>query len=1103
MKYGNEKTSGPKRSYLEQSCLNLLIVVMWMACAAGVAAGPDSSSTIDEKTFRHRDLDFLTRSTPIDALPLDVAERAKQQLEALGVEPENGYVDLRSGKYRWSTLVVTEPVIPGSGFRNFRKWAEWNLPGPPDQQVLEQIAWRAVVEYLEAHEAELRIDVAELEYPAQVDVLDGGDRIRIFNRRDVDGVPVARSYMSANIVKGNLIMLGFSKWGDVDPGLVSRQALTGEQAEAKVAGYLADVGDVTSFWREPELTIVPTVAGGGEAKIEQPYSYGLFWKVSPRIPGDSGSYQVLMDATNAAVFAVSNVDKFERQVEGGVFPLTNDPAVVGGTEITYPMPLVDLSDGLTTIFTDHGGFTPSFPLPGGVATMLNGGLVGIVDQCAVAAGTVISVGSSDEVVDLGSSPGTNCIFPTGTSEGNTHAARTSYYHLNRMQETAAGQLPPATTFLANQVMANTNRPAACDARWNTALQRIELHQSDPTALDPCSNGGEIASRIIHEWGHGLDENDFNMVASSPGEGIADVYAALRVNDSCIARGWFLGTPCGGYGSPCLSCDGSREIDFAQYASGVPHTPQWTTLNCPAATGGAIPGPCLGSPHCEGLVTSESIWDLLKRDLPAVHGYDFNTALEVTTRLTYEAAGMVDEWFECSWPTAGCLPGSGFIQFLMADDDNGTLFDGTPHMDAIFSAFDRHGAACQLMTMATPQCVGGPTTAPALSAVAHDQEVELFWTAVPGASTYQVFRTEGIFGCDIGKILVDEVSGTTLTDTGLKNGREYSYIVIPVGAAAECTGLASTCEAATPVPSSCGDCNADGRLDVIDALAAASHSAGLDLLSGGNLINCDVDGSGNVNVVDALIIAQTASGLPTTLQCPVCRDCDRNGVPGEMSDFALLQSMVTTDVMTSNQAVCDVNGDRRIDAADVADFYAGPPGCVSCGDSNTDGRVDAGDIPLLPAPFPYLPGTRHHAASDVVFPERTVDQDDEMEIADYIAGTIPDLACYDLQAVSPRPRLHSYMGSYCISGASNGTPFDITVTGPAASATYPGVSAPGLPCDADCLVGQWFGLFQAPFAALPSAVGGACFDVIELPAAAVTLTVDSCNPVSTPAGCPFG
>ena len=72
----------------------------------------------------------------------------------------------------------------------------------------------------------------------------------------------------------------------------------------------------------------------------------------------------------------------------------------------------------------------------------------------------------------------------------------------------------------------------------------------------CGNTGEIATVVDHEWGHGMDRWDVALGISKPsGEGIADVYAALRLNDSCIGRGFFINSFCGGSGNPCLSCSG--------------------------------------------------------------------------------------------------------------------------------------------------------------------------------------------------------------------------------------------------------------------------------------------------------------------------------------------------------------------------------------------------------------------------------------------------------------------------------------------------------------------------------------------------------------------
>ena len=46
-----------------------------------------------------------------------------------------------------------------------------------------------------------------------------------------------------------------------------------------------------------------------------------------------------------------------------------------------------------------------------------------------------------------------------------------------------------------------------------------------------------------------------------------------------------------------------------------------------------------------------------------------------------------------------------MNLLAADDDNGNLADGTPHMTAIHAAFNRHNIACATPAPVNSGCVG--------------------------------------------------------------------------------------------------------------------------------------------------------------------------------------------------------------------------------------------------------------------------------------------------------------------------------------------------------------------------------------------------------------
>ncbi|MEE8522991.1 MAG: hypothetical protein V3T72_03585 [Thermoanaerobaculia bacterium] len=350
----------------------------------------------------------------------------------------------------------------------------------------------------------------------------------------------------------------------------------------------------------------------------------------------------------------------------------------------------------------------------------------------------------------------------------------------------------------------------CNAFWNGLT--VNFYRSG----GGCSNTGELAGVLDHEWGHGMDANDATPGISNPGEGIADIYTALRLNNSCIGRNFRPGVQCGGYGDPCVNCTGVRDIDFANRQSGQPHDVTWAIANCGAGV------------HCRGYIYSESVWDLWKRDLPALFGMDNHTAHEVVARLTYIGAGGVSTWYVNSPPFGGCSATGGYLQYLAADDDDGDTSNGTPHMTAIFDAFNRHEAACDTPTVQDSGCANTPTAAPVVTASPFDKSVSLSWGAVTDATKYQVFRTDGVFACDFGKIKVGETGGTSFNDSGLQNGRAYSYVVIPIGAADTCMGPASSCATVSP---------ASGPNLDIDANSAVLTITGGD--GDGFLDNCEM------------------------------------------------------------------------------------------------------------------------------------------------------------------------------------------------------------------------------------------------------------------------
>ena len=802
--------------------LTLFVLCLGAASLLTAVVVPEKIG-VREKEFRHPDLDIGLGLRLAGELPPQAAAQAAADLAALGVPADRGRLDVRGG--RWGSLTPSQPLVPGRGVGNELSWDQ----GPPaNSAAFGQRAAAALRGYLQANSSQLRIDTGQLAQPGHVTVLRGGELVQFHLPRVVDGVRVRDSYLTASLAFGNLVLFGAHNWGDVDVSTTA--SIAAEDGLAAVQAHVEPFG-IAGAWGKTELILVPMAKGrdASQVPLGQGYAHRLAWVVRPSFAEDAvARYEGLVDAHSGELIAFQDTAQYAttREVKGGVLPEHND-ATQGpqGTEqASWPMPYVDVDNAAGTFTGDAGGNILQC-LDGNITSQLDGPFMLMNDNC----GAISLTGAGD--LDFGTSGGTDCVTPGFGGAGNTHASRTGFYELNRYKEMARGQLP-ANSWLQQQLQANMNINQNCNATWNGQVNFY-------TSGGGCANTGEIAGIFDHEAGHGMDANDATPGISNPGEGIPDVYAALRLGTSCIGFNFRPGVPCGGYGDPCIAfggdpaCTGVRDIDHEKRASQQPHTFSWANGN-----------PSCGSSHCRGGVYSEAVWSLWKRDLPAVYGMDNNTALEVATRLTYIGAGGVGTWFAGSPPFGGCAATSGYKQFLVADDDNGNLNDGTPHMQAIFDAFNRQEIACNDLTVQDSGCAGTPTTAPSVTATATDRGAELSWGAVAGATEYEIFRTDGVFACEFGKIKVGSTTGTSFDDGGLQNGRDYYYTVIAKGPSDTCFGPASACTTVTPV--------AGGNLEVDAASAAVAMTTG----DGDDFIdNCE-DGTVTFDVINIGNVAQT-------------------------------------------------------------------------------------------------------------------------------------------------------------------------------------------------------------------------------------------------------
>jgi hypothetical protein len=604
-----------------------------------------------------------------------------------------------------------------------------------------------------------------------------------------------------------------------------------EDARGRGQAFLGPHG-IDGSWGKDRLLLVPTDTAQGANEVGNGYGHRLVWQLHPSFAGDHGSWEMLVDAHTGEVLSFEDKNHYA-EVKGGVLPVTNDGISPDGVEQAgWPMPFDNVSTTSGTITTDTGG---NLNATGNMTSNLSGQYIRMNDNCGS-----ISL-TQNGGIDFGTSGGTDCTTPGFGGAGNTHASRTGFYELNRIKEMARAFLP-GNTWLTQQLTSNMNINNTCNAFWNGST--VNFYRSG----GGCFNTGEIAGVFDHEWGHGMDANDaVPSIASPSGEGVADIYTALRLNDSCIGRN-FRSTVCSGNGDPCLTCTGVRDIDYLKRQSGQPHDYSWSNANC----GGSV--------HCVGGVYSEAVWSLWKRILTAApYNMDNNTAHEVVNRLTFIGAGATGTWFSGGPPFGGCSSTSGYMNYLAADDDNGNINDGTPHMTAIFNAFNDQEIACGTPTVQDSGCAGTPTTAPTVTATPADKSVGLSWTAVAGVTEYEIFRAEGIFACDFGKVKLGSTTGTSWNDAGLQNGRAYSYVVIPKGASDSCFGPASPCATASPA--------AGPNLEVDTGSTAVSLATGdgdqfVDNCENGT-VTFDVNNTGLGGLTNARIVSVVATSHPET------------------------------------------------------------------------------------------------------------------------------------------------------------------------------------------------------------------------------------------------
>ncbi|MGH9870388.1 MAG: Ig-like domain-containing protein [Candidatus Polarisedimenticolia bacterium] len=820
---------------------------------------PPHGDVLSQKRFFKPEL-YISTSNVLDdsGTLLGARQAALERFFAEHTSQFRVYFDPRSGTP--SNLLGSIPLLPGPGVGNDLTLQDVaqrlsRTVVKVDAVVVSDLVRSLIVEHADA----FSIDSEQLGGATAAPVADHLWQVSI--AQQFDGLPVRHSRIVATINNGNLVLLGTESWGDVGE-LKTQASITADQALELGFAYVGGRAVEDELWRSPKLEIIPIAPpehqDGGRfvGPIGAGYAHRLVWSFGFERPPEPARWELLVDAHSGEVLAFEDTNQYATEsVSGGVYPITSTEIcptdeTCGTMQSAVPMPYADTGLLPPNDFTDAAG---QFEHAGGpVTTTLKGRFVWMADTCGVINGT--AAGS----IDLGGVNGDHDCTSGGGSPGNTATSRTCYYELNQQAAMARGWLP-GNVWLQGPLRANVNVAGTCNAFWDRILGSVNFYKSG----GGCRNTGEMASVIDHEWGHGLDDNDAGGLLSNSSEAYADIAALYRTQASCLGHGFFhtFNRGCGqtsdgtGFnqnesqtGMHCnLDCSGVRDADWARHIDGLPDTPaSWNCVHCGGGT-----GPCGRQVHCAAAPARQAAWDLVARDLQSPpFDYEPNTAFIIGNKLFYQGSGNIGAWHACTCPDSdGCGAANAYMQWLAADDDNGSLIDGTPHMSALHAAFDRHAIACAAPAPTNSGCAGGPTGAPSLDVIVGSRRLDLSWNAVAGASSYRVFRTEGHAGCAFGKTLIATVAGTSHADTALANDRGYSYVVQAVGASGACFGSASNCVTAAPQLQSC-----------VGAVALGAETYGCAGVLEVSLSDSDLEGAGTA----VIEISSTTEPIAETL-----------------------------------------------------------------------------------------------------------------------------------------------------------------------------------------------------------------------------------------------
>ena len=224
----------------------------------------------------------------------------------------------------------------------------------------------------------------------------------------------------------------------------------------------------------------------------------------------------------------------------------------------------------------------------------------------------------------------------------TSQERSAYYHVNVVHDYMKTIFPTFTS-LDNPMTTNVDVAGSCNAFYGGGTVNFYAEGND------CHSMAKIGDVVYHEYGHGINDYRYGnsgMWNGGLNEGYADVWGLSITQNPILGQGMSLSNP----------NDFVRRYDIDKKV---------------------YPQDIVGEVHADGEIIAGCWWDTY---------LGFNDMSQMMDLFKYTYDGAPDG----AGGTEGIIYTDVLLEALMADDNDGNIYNGTPNDQIIVDAFALHG-----------------------------------------------------------------------------------------------------------------------------------------------------------------------------------------------------------------------------------------------------------------------------------------------------------------------------------------------------------------------------------------------------------------------------